>query len=185
MSIHVISDQLYFGKLQDRTHGETTSWGFLLNEAEAELSLGDEAFLSAPVLKQDGYEHLKFCLQENIKRFLNKYDRMNEVFNLQISQDNRNRVIGSNPRRSRVFLARTSSPKLDEVYMKISPVDKELTRVEGLLSGKHDIFFDSDLYMISNKTLDPLVCYYTSTVLSSLDRLRLLQEDSRREYEVA
>jgi hypothetical protein len=65
--------------------------------------------------------------------------------------------------------------------MKVVTVDSEFSQVENLLTGEHDIFADPNLYLLNVKTVSPLVCYYVSGLLTTLDRLRLLQESARLE----
>ncbi len=183
--IYAVKEGVFFGELPDRTQGtEGAKWGFLFDENECTVSLGNAQIMKkkATVKQMDD---AKLLIANHIKILLNKYDRMNEVFNLQMSQDNRNRALRADPRRARTFLANHKGALLPEVFMKIATVDSEFSHVENLLTGEADIFADPDLYLLNIKNLSPLICYYVSGVLTNLDRLRMLQENLRRDTEKA
>jgi hypothetical protein len=184
--IYTIKEGVYFGELQDRTHGgEPISWGFLFDANECTVALGNSAMKKKKATKKQLEDDVKLFIQKHIKDILDKYDRMNEVFNLQMSNDNRNRVLRADPRRARTFLAPHKGALLPDIYMKINTVDSEFSQVENLLTGEQDLFADPNLYLLNVKTVSPLVCYYVSGLLTTLDRVRLLQESARLENEKA
>ena len=182
--IYDMNKGVFFGELDDRTHGNEggVSWGFIFNSNECILSLGNET-MTKKKIKSDQVEDVQQYIQAHIKRFLDKYDRMNEIFNLQMSQDNRNRVLRADPRRNRTFLSPYKQYTLQDVWMKVSGVDQELSKVENLITGEMDIYSDPSLYLVSIKNISPMVCYYVSDNLIIIDRLRLLLENSRYIYE--
>ncbi len=182
--LYTVNEGVFFAELPNRTQNNETKWGIIFNSTECDLAIG-AAHLMLDDNKADAeqIEQALLDLQHHIKLHLDKYDRMNEVFNLQMSADDRNRVIRADPRRARTFLAPHKNALLPEITMKVSTVDKDFSHVENLLNGEGDIFADANLYLLNIKTVSPLICYYVSGVLVTLDRLRLLQEDIRRERE--
>lgn len=184
MAIYTVRPGVYFGELPDRTQNTQVSWGFLMSEGDCEVALGNDSIINPDkAATQDDYDTVRVYIQNHIKSHLDKYDRMNEIFNLQIANDNRNRVIRADPRRARTFLALHKNALLPEMMMKVQQVDIEFSHVENLLTGEADIFADANLYLINIANVAPIVCYYVSGILTHLDRLRLLQENTRRESE--
>jgi len=182
--IYTVKEGVYFGDLPDRTRAdaEGISWGFLFDEKECTVALGSTPFTKKKSTAKQ-LDEVKVLITGHIKTLLDQYDRMNEIFNLQMSQDNRNRALRADPRRARTFLAGHKGALLPEVFMKIATVDNEFSHVENLLTAEAELFADADLYLLNIKNLSPMICYYVSGVLTTLDRLRMLQENTRRDTE--
>lgn len=184
--IYVIKEGVYFGQLQDRTQGNgDVIWGFIFDEAECTVALGGTGLTKKKATKKQLEDDVSVILRGHIKKMLDSYDRINEIFNLQVSQDNRNRILRADPRKAKTFLAPHKGALLKDIYIRINTIDNEFSQVENLLTGSHDLFPDPSLYLLNVKNVSPLVCYYVSSLLITMDRLRMLQESARLLYEKA
>ena len=179
--IFKVKKGVFFAELPDRTHGrDPISWGFLFDDEGCELVLGNEYLTKTKVSPDEINEaQISHLLRMHVKNKLDSYDRMNEIFNLQTSRDNRNRILRADPRRARTFLATVTNAQLGDIYIKTASVDGDFSQVENLVDGTVDIFPDAHLYLLNIKTVSPLVCYYVSGLLTIIDRLRMVQEELR------